>query len=154
MQRTKWWFIISMQRLTVEICSIQPMEEFQWTVQHLTRLPLTPVIVAIYNLVGDTTRTCLASGLWSGIVPNCTGILHTPEMILYPWFAISCAVVDCGGLPDPENGTATAADTTFNSTATFSCNDGYNLVGEETRRCLASGNWSANEPSCKCCFIT
>ncbi|CAI8041021.1 Sushi, von Willebrand factor type A, EGF and pentraxin domain-containing protein 1, partial [Geodia barretti] len=85
-----------------------------------------------YNLVGDTTRTCLASDLWSGIKPTCT-------------------VVDCGGLPDPENGTATVADTIFNSTATFSCNDGYNLVGEETRRCLASGNWSANEPSCVGC---
>ncbi|CAI8036485.1 CUB and sushi domain-containing protein 3, partial [Geodia barretti] len=82
-----------------------------------------------YSLVGDSTRTCLASGLWSGIAPNCT-------------------VVDCGGLPDPENGAATVTDTIFNSTATFSCNDGYNLVGEETRRCLASGSWSGSAPNC------
>ena len=71
-----------------------------------------------YSIVGDTTRTCLASGLWSGIVP------------------------------DPENGTATVTDTIFNSTATFSCNDGYNVVGEETRRCLAGGSWSGSAPNC------
>ena len=38
--------------------------------------------------------------------------------------------------------------TIFNSTATYSCNSGYELDGNQSRTCLASGNWSSSEPSC------
>ncbi|CAI8013734.1 CUB and sushi domain-containing protein 2, partial [Geodia barretti] len=51
-------------------------------------------------------------------------------------------VVDCGELMDPENGAVNVTNTTFNSTATYSCNGGYNLVGDATRTCLASASWS------------
>ena len=30
-----------------------------------------------YNLTGDTSRTCLSTGVWSGSEPNCTGKLET-----------------------------------------------------------------------------
>ena len=58
------------------------------------------------------------------------------------------AVVDCGGLSNPESGVITMSGTIFNSTATYSCNDGYNLVGDTTRTCLASGSWSDTAPTC------
>ena len=58
------------------------------------------------------------------------------------------AVVNCGGLTDPENGAVTLSGTTFNSTATYSCNEGHNLVGDTTRTCLASGSWSDTTPTC------
>ena len=38
--------------------------------------------------------------------------------------------------------------TTFNSTAIFSCDVGYELNGSLYRTCLASGNWSESQPSC------
>ena len=38
---------------------------------------------------------------------------------------IYLAVVSCGGLAGPDNGAVDVSDTTFNSTATYSCNDGY-----------------------------
>ena len=28
-----------------------------------------------YNLVGNSTRTCLARGVWSGNTPTCQGVL-------------------------------------------------------------------------------
>ena len=59
------------------------------------------------------------------------------------------SVVDCGELMAPENGTvSTSPDTTFTSTATYSCNDGYTLEGVTTRTCLASGSWSDCVPTC------
>ena len=59
-------------------------------------------------------------------------------------------VVDCGSLTDPANGQVDhTAGTTFVQTATYSCNTGYNLVGDSTRTCQSSGNWSGNAPTCQ-----
>ena len=58
--------------------------------------------------------------------------------------------VDCGTLTDPNNGQVThTAGTTVGQTATYSCNTGYNLVGDSTRTCQAAGNWSGSTPTCK-----
>ena len=32
--------------------------------------------------------------------------------------------------------------------ATYSCTDGYELVGEEKRTCLVDGTWTGAEPYC------
>ena len=32
--------------------------------------------------------------------------------------------------------------------ATYSCADGYELVGEERRTCLVDGTWRGDEPQC------
>ena len=59
-------------------------------------------------------------------------------------------VVDCGSLTDPGNGSVThTAGTTFGQTATYSCNTGYNLVGDSTRTCQATGVWSGSAPTCE-----
>ena len=58
--------------------------------------------------------------------------------------------VDCGNLTDPANGRVNhTAGTTFGQTATYSCNTGYNLVGDSTRTCQATGNWSGSAPTCQ-----
>ena len=60
------------------------------------------------------------------------------------------AVVDCGNLNDPDNGQVIHATvTTFGQTATYSCNSGYNLVGDSTRTCQAEGEWSGSVPTCQ-----
>ena len=60
------------------------------------------------------------------------------------------AVVDCGNLTDPANGQVTlTAGTTFGLTATYRCNTGYTLVGDSTRTCQVTGNWSGSAPTCE-----
>ena len=54
--------------------------------------------------------------------------------------------VDCGSLTDPGNGSVTL---TVGTTATYSCNTGYNLVGDSTRTCQATGKWSGSAPTCQ-----
>ena len=56
--------------------------------------------------------------------------------------------IDCGVLGNPANGEVFVMNTIYNSVATYSCNTGYNLTGDDMRRCLESGFWSGSEPSC------
>ena len=58
--------------------------------------------------------------------------------------------MNCGSLTDPANGQVNhVAGTTFRQTATYSCNTGYNLVGDSTRTCQAIGIWSGIAPTCQ-----
>ena len=58
--------------------------------------------------------------------------------------------VDCGNLTHPANGQVTlTAGTTVGQIATYSCDTGYNLVGDSTRTCQATGNWSGSAPTCQ-----
>ena len=57
--------------------------------------------------------------------------------------------VDCGALNDPNNGDVSLTGTTFESTATYSCSDGYVLEGEQTRTCQADTEWSGTVPHCR-----
>ena len=53
-------------------------------------------------------------------------------------------------MTDPANGNVThTSGTTFAQTATYSCNIGYNLVGDSNRTCQATGNWSESAPTCQ-----
>ena len=71
-------------------------------------------------------------------------------MIIY----ILILTVDCGSLTDPANGSVNhTAGTTFGQTATYSCNTGYNLVGDSTRTCQAEGSWSGSAPTCQGTFV-
>ena len=64
-------------------------------------------------------------------------------------------MIDCGNLGNPNNGqvmitgglvpTAIAGE---DATAMYTCNQGYNLVGEEVRTCQANGVWDGTEPAC------
>ena len=59
-------------------------------------------------------------------------------------------VVDCGTETNPDNGQVIRANgTTFRQTATYSCNTGYNLVGDSTRMCQATGVWFGSAPTCQ-----
>ena len=59
--------------------------------------------------------------------------------------------VECGTLTSPLNGHVNHnTGTTFGQTATYSCNTGYNLVGDSTRTCQATAVWSGSAPTCQC----
>ena len=58
--------------------------------------------------------------------------------------------MDCGSLTDPAYGQVDlTSGITFGRTATYSCNTGYNLVGDSTRTCQATGEWSGSAPTCQ-----
>ena len=58
--------------------------------------------------------------------------------------------MDCGNLTNPVNGQIShTAGTTFGQTAIYSCNTGFNLVGDNTRTCQATGVWSQSAPTCQ-----
>ena len=68
------------------------------------------------------------------------------EYIVY----LLLSVVDCGTLSNPANGQVNhTAGTTLGQTATYSCNTGYNLVGNINRTCQATGGWSGSVPACQ-----
>ncbi|CAH1797704.1 unnamed protein product [Owenia fusiformis] len=82
-----------------------------------------------YTLVGSSSRLCLANSTWSGT--NTT-----------------CIINDCGTLPAPSNGTVDSTTSTFNTTVTFSCDDGYSLSGSTSRTCQANSTWDGTETVC------
>ena len=57
-------------------------------------------------------------------------------------------IVGCGSLNAPANGQVDlTSGTTFGQTTTYSCNTGYNLVGDSTQTCQS--NWSGSAPTCQ-----
>ena len=67
-------------------------------------------------------------------------------------FSFPYVVPGCGSLPDPANGQVTLTGTTVGSEATYTCNPGYTLWGDQTRQCRSGGQWSGSEPTCERMF--
>ena len=57
--------------------------------------------------------------------------------------------ISCNNLSDPSNGLVTISGTSLGSTAQYTCNYGYVLVGDAIRTCERSGEWSETEPVCE-----
>ena len=57
-------------------------------------------------------------------------------------------------LATPDHGAATFISNKLFDVITYSCNPGYQLIGDISSICLPSGNWSTATPSCesKYCF--
>ena len=58
------------------------------------------------------------------------------------------AVVTCPALTNPDNGVVSGTSNTFESIATYTCNEGYTLTGDMTRFCQANEMWSGSDPTC------
>ncbi|KAI8508634.1 hypothetical protein Bbelb_137330 [Branchiostoma belcheri] len=81
-----------------------------------------------YELIGSENRTCQADQSWTGVQPNCNRKA-------------------CPELPILNNGNKTEGHL-YGDTVTFSCNDGYELIGSENRTCQADQSWSGVQPNC------
>ncbi|NXJ96930.1 LYAM3 protein, partial [Corythaixoides concolor] len=86
-----------------------------------------------FVLMGPESRECTATGTWTGDAPQCK--------------AISCPVLD-----PPSRGQLNCSHVhgnfTYNSTCTFSCEEGFVRMGAEVLRCTAMGNWTRHPPVC------
>ena len=70
-------------------------------------------------------------------------------MTLYDTNIIS-TVIQCDALSDPDNGAVSVTGTGIGDTATYTCDDGYELIGSSTRTCQSNGEWSDAPPICEC----
>ena len=59
-------------------------------------------------------------------------------------------VVKCRELENPRFGSVVLSGRTVGSTAAYSCEKGYELVGQSVRVCQPDGDWSREAPICKC----
>ena len=65
------------------------------------------------------------------------------------------AAIDCGNLIVPEGGRVTftpgvvmTLETGLDAVGTYTCSEGYDLVGDSLRTCEANGQWDGGEPTC------
>ena len=62
----------------------------------------------------------------------------------------SICLVDCGILTAPPNGAVMLSDGTLEgSIATYTCNFGFRLVGNDERICQFNTTWTEEEPYCE-----
>ena len=54
----------------------------------------------------------------------------------------------CSELYSPVNGEVTWTGLTSGSTATYTCDSDYQLIGDQIRTCLNTGVWSGRKPTC------
>ncbi|XP_073660753.1 P-selectin isoform X3 [Tursiops truncatus] len=87
-----------------------------------------------YTLNGPSELECLASGIWTNTPPQ-------------------CVAVQCPPLKSPEQGSMTCLHSAkafqHRSSCSFSCEEGFALVGPEVVQCTASGVWTAPAPVCQ-----
>ena len=66
------------------------------------------------------------------------------------WYHTVCfTIVMCPELLDPSNGAVTVSGLTVGSTASYTCDAGFELSENILRMCETGGVWSGSEPLCE-----
>ena len=86
-------------------------------------------MIIIAPFIGFERRRCETSGKWEPEAPSCKETL-------------------CKDLVAPSNGTMVLTTLRIGGRATFKCQDGFSLKGDDDIECLSSGSWSLWPPSC------
>ena len=82
-----------------------------------------------FIFAGFERRRCETSGKWEPEAPSCKETL-------------------CKDLVAPVNGSMVLTTLRIGGRATFKCQDGFSLKGDDDIECLSSGSWSSWPPSC------
>ena len=61
----------------------------------------------------------------------------------------SIVLRDCGDPGKPDNAIVIMGNHWAGGYIRYLCNPGYTMIGPAVRRCLPSGQWSGNTPTCK-----
>lgn len=83
-----------------------------------------------YVLVGNSSRTCDPSGVWTGDAPH-------------------CEPVDCGSLPLVRHGVLVANASTSGAVGVLQCDEGFQPVGETHVLCGHLGQWLVENATCR-----
>ncbi|GBO04690.1 hypothetical protein AVEN_19390-1, partial [Araneus ventricosus] len=104
-----------------------------------------------YELVGNSTLTCLPSGWWSSFSPFCRKIFSISE-------TTTAEVTQLCPLPEVNPNVEVeeffsldlrkSQDFEPGKRLTFSCKEGYDLEGPSIIECLGNGRWSSPPPTC------
>ncbi|GAB6022530.1 peptidase domain containing associated with muscle reproteinration 1 [Chamberlinius hualienensis] len=102
-----------------------------------------------YRLDGDSTLNCVADGQWHQPIPQCLADINVPSPIYLP----TNRYTTCNDPGTPSNGMRVVnhgrmANMTVGTSITFSCYQGYNLVGSRKIDCTYYGTWTASIPRC------
>ena len=57
--------------------------------------------------------------------------------------------MNCPSLSSPVNGKVAVSGFYLGDNATYTCTEGYKVVGNQTRECLITEEWSGEEPTCQ-----
>ncbi|XP_067409310.1 sushi, von Willebrand factor type A, EGF and pentraxin domain-containing protein 1 isoform X1 [Emydura macquarii macquarii] len=124
-----------------------------------------------YYLLGDSRMFCTDSGSWNGISPSCLDVdecavgsdcdehascLNTNGSYVctcippYTGDGKKCAEpVKCKNPGNLENGHSYGDSYSVGGEVTFSCEEGFQLIGASRVTCLQSGRWSHLIPYCE-----
>lgn len=58
------------------------------------------------------------------------------------------SVIRCGYVGSISNGNVTVTKSSYNGTASFECDTGYEMIGVSQRICQLNGKWSERNPEC------
>ncbi|XP_017288668.1 sushi, von Willebrand factor type A, EGF and pentraxin domain-containing protein 1 isoform X3 [Kryptolebias marmoratus] len=83
-----------------------------------------------YKLSSQTRLVCQEDGGWNGTAP-------------------SCVPAECETPPSPEHGWVNVTDASLGSSVRYSCEEGYELVGEPVRHCVSGQLWTSDAPVCQ-----
>lgn len=81
-----------------------------------------------FYISGFEKRRCESDGQWKPEAPNCTETL-------------------CKELSEPSNGKMILTTLRIGGRATFTCDEGFALKGDDDIECLSSGSWSVEKNS-------
>ncbi|XP_027468797.1 P-selectin isoform X7 [Zalophus californianus] len=92
-----------------------------------------------YQVRGWASIRCTGSGQWTAPSP-------------------ACEALQCHDLPAPNKAQVNCSHPfgafRYQSTCSFTCNEGLHLVGASMLQCLGTGNWSAPPPECQAIACT
>ena len=111
----------------------------------------------------NTMRTCTLTGLWDGTEPQCISkkapmcMPHSEGIsrpsarycecvahLMHTINTLRTSGIDCGNPDAPMNGLVEFNETTYQSVAVYSCNEGFILEGDRATTCNLAGQWIAN----------
>ncbi|XP_030352417.1 P-selectin-like isoform X2 [Strigops habroptila] len=112
-----------------------------------------------FALMGPESRECTAMGTWTGDAPHCEGFAlmglesrDCTAMGTWTRETPQCKAISCPELDPPSRGHLSCShmygNFTYNSTCTFSCEEGFVRMGAEVLWCAATGNWTRHPPVC------
>lgn len=120
----------------------------------LNSLSLRKPVILISRYIHLHTKCQLQQRFKHFFPPSFLPFIHSTFSPLFTYsLSVPNSASGCSLLEDPVNGHVSITGTDAGSTATYTCNDGYLLIGITTRVCQTDGTWTGQQPSCQSKWI-